>query len=227
MAESSSSVTRERPIRLFLVDDDNLFREGLRRLLEDETSLVVVGEADGAATALAAIPGATPDIIVLDVHMPSVDGIQLCRELRSRYPDTACLIVTGVEDEAAAYGALVAGASGYVPKQATSGDLIDALHVVASGESLFDAGTIAAVIEQLRRNRPAEPVLDGLSASDRRIVELIAEGMTNRQIADEIHLAYKTVKNRVSKLLSHLEMEHRGEIIAFMADCRQRRGYTA
>jgi DNA-binding NarL/FixJ family response regulator len=203
------------PVRVFLLDDHELVREGIRNLLEGDDDLEVVGEAATAADALVRIPLARPDVAVLDVRLQAGNGIEVCRELRSAMPELACLMLTSFADDEALFASVMAGASGYVLKQIRSRDLIDDIHRVARGESLLDPKLVAKVVERLS-NPPKEDVeLASLSPQERRILELIAQGMTNRQIAETMFLAEHTVKNYTTTLLRKLRMSNRTEAAIF------------
>jgi DNA-binding NarL/FixJ family response regulator len=198
-------------ITVFLLDDHEIVRRGLLQLLEDEDDIEVVGEASTAAQAMARVPALRPDVAVLDVRLPDGDGVTVCRDLRSAVdPPPACLMLTSFSDDEALFGAIMAGAAGYLLKQVTGVDLVGAVRTVAGGGSLLDAKVIATVLERLRRSEdPVDPRYATLSPQEQRILDLIAKGMTNRQIGDELHLAEKTVKNYVSSLLHKLGFERR------------------
>ncbi len=214
--------------RVFLLDDHEIVRRGLRDLLEAEDDLEVVGEASTAEEALARIPPTRPDVAVLDVRLGDGGGggggggVEVCREIRSRHPEVRCLMVTSFADDEALFAAIMAGASGYVLKQVRGNDLLNAVRRVGRGESLLDPALTGKVLERLRA-KPGEDELAGLSAQERRILELIAEGHTNRQIAEAIFLAEKTVKNYVSNLLAKLGMSRRSEAAAYAARLSERR----
>jgi two-component system, NarL family, response regulator DevR len=204
-------------IRVFLLDDHEVVRRGVRELLDAEDDIEVVGEADTAERALARIPATRPDVAILDVRLPDGDGIAVCREIRSDHGDIACLVLTSFSDDEALLQAVVAGASGYLLKQIRGNDIVDAVRRVSRGESLLDPVVAQRVAERLRRP-PAEDVrLARLTGQERKILALIADGLTNRQIADELHLAEKTVKNYVSNLLAKLGMERRTQAAVFAA----------
>ena len=207
---------------MFLLDDHEIVRRGLRDLLEAEDDLEVVGEASTAEQALGRIPATRPDVAVLDVRLPDGNGIEVCREIRSRHPEVRCLMLTSFADDEALFAAIMAGASGYVLKQVRGPDLVDAVRRVGRGESLLDPTLTGKVLERLR-TKPEQDELAGLTEQERRILELIADGMTNRQIAEEIYLAEKTVKNYVSNLLAKLGMSRRSEAAAYAARLSERR----
>jgi DNA-binding NarL/FixJ family response regulator len=196
-------------IRVFLLDDHEVVRRGVRDLLESEGDIEVVGEASTAAEALARVPAVRPDVAVLDVRLPDGDGVSVCRDLRSQLPDLRCLMLTSFADDEALFDAIMAGASGYVLKQVRGADILGAVRTVAGGGSLLDPGTTARVMQRLRDQATAKDPLVGLTDQERRILELIGEGLTNRQIGERMFLAEKTVKNYVSALLHKLGLERR------------------
>ena len=202
------------PITVFLMDDHEVVRQGVRALLESTGEIDVVGEASNAAEALARIPAVQPDVAVLDVRVPDGNGIEVCREVRSSH-DTKCLILTSYSDDEALFEAIMAGASGYVLKQVRGSELISAIKRVADGESLLDPSVTGKVLQRLREPTPVDDRLQSLTPQERRILHLIADGMTNRQIAGEMFLAEKTIKNYVSNLLSKLGMQRRTEAAVF------------
>ena len=209
--------------RVFLLDDHEIVRRGLRELLEGEEDLVVVGEAATAAEALERIPAAAPDVAVLDVRLPDGDGVEVCRDIRSAHPEINCLMLTSYADDEALFSAILAGAAGYVLKQVRGTDLIDAIRRVAAGQSLLDPGVTARVLERLRSPQVPDDNLAALSEQERRILDLIAEGLTNRQIGERMYLAEKTVKNYVSNVLMKLGMSRRSEAAAYAARLEERR----
>ena len=207
---------------MFLLDDHEIVRRGLRELLEAEDDLEVVGEAGTAEEALARIGAVRPDVAVLDVRLPDGDGVQVCRDIRSKHPEIACLMLTSYADDEALFSAIVAGASGYVLKQVRGTDLVDGVRRVGRGESLLDPATTARVLQRLRQ--PAEPdELAVLTEQERHILDHIVEGLTNRQIGERMFLAEKTVKNYTSNLLSKLGMSRRTEAAVYAARLAERR----
>ena len=206
--------------RVFLVDDHEIVRRGISGLLENEEDLVIVGEAASVAEALVRVPAARPDVAVLDVRLPDGNGVELCRELRSAMPELQCLMLTSFSDEEALLDASMAGAAGYVLKQVLGGDLIAAVRTVASGQPLLDARTTAALIARLRRDKHADPTVT-LSHQERIVLELIGEGLTNRQIAERMFLTEKTVKNYVSHLLTKLGMQRRTQVAVLATELRR------
>jgi DNA-binding NarL/FixJ family response regulator len=216
------------PTRVFLVDDHELVRRGVRDLLWTEEDMQVVGEASNAEEALERIPQTSPDVAVLDVRLGeggATSGIEVCRDIKSAHPEVACLMLTSFADDEALFASIMAGAAGYVLKQIHGSDLIDAIRRVAAGESLLDSKVTARVLERLRT--PSEPdPLEALSPQERRILELIGEGRTNRQIGEAMYLAEKTVKNYVSSLLAKLGMQRRTEAAAYAARLEERKRQT-
>jgi two-component system, NarL family, response regulator DevR len=201
--------------RVFLLDDHEVVRDGLRALIEAEDGLTVVGEAGTAAEALARIPATCPEVAVLDVRLPDGNGVEVCREIRSRWPDVACLMLTSFADDEALFASIMAGAAGYVLKQVRGTDLVDAIRTVGSGESLLDPALTERVLDHLRNGPQRDERMATLSHQERRILGLLAEGKTNRQIAHEMFLAEKTVKNYVSNLLGKLGMSRRTEAAVY------------
>ena len=208
--------------RVFLLDDHEIVRRGLRELLDGEEDLEVVGEAGTAEEAYGRIPATRPDVAVLDVRLPDGDGVEVCREIRSRHPEIACLMLTSFADDEALFAAIMAGAAGYLLKQVRGTDLVDGIRRVGRGESLLDPAVTARVLERLR-HRPEDDGLEGLTEQERKLLDLISEGLTNRQIGERMFLAEKTVKNYVSNLLSKLGMSRRSEAAAYAARLSERR----
>ncbi|NUU22531.1 MAG: response regulator transcription factor [Streptomycetaceae bacterium] len=204
-------------IRVFLLDDHEVVRRGVFELLSLERDVVVVGEAGTAAEAMVRIPATRPQVAVLVVRLPDGSGVEVCRELRSDMPELRCLMLTSFSDDEALFDAIMAGASGYVLKDIRGSDLVGAVRDVASGKSLLDPVATARVLERLRGGGRQDDRLASLSDQERRILDLIGEGMTNRQIGGELHLAEKTVKNYVSSLLAKLGMERRTQAAAYVA----------
>ncbi|AWB90764.1 response regulator [Aeromicrobium chenweiae] len=199
----------ESPIRLFLLDDHEVVRRGLRDLLEQEPDIEVVGESGLAQDAAVRIPQVKPHVAVLDARLPDGSGVDVCRDVRSADPEIAVIILTSYDDDDALFAAIMAGAAGYVLKQVRGTDLVDAVRRVAAGQSLLDPAVTQRVLSRIREGRPAEDPLASLTKQERRILTLIGEGLTNRQIAAEMFLAEKTVKNYVTQLLSKLGLERR------------------
>jgi len=204
-------------VRVFVLDDHEIVRRGLKETLEADGEIEVVGEASTAEEALSRIPPTRPHVAVLDVRLPDGDGVAVCREIRSRHPEINCLMLTSFADSDALFQAIMAGASGYVLKQVKGADIVDAVRRVANGQSLLDPAVTARVLERIRNGPEEDELLARLSAQERNILELIAEGLTNRQIAEQVHLAEKTVKNYVSNLLTKLGMERRTQAAVYAA----------
>jgi len=209
-------------IRVFLLDDHEIVRRGVREMLEAEDDIEVVGEAGTAEEAVGRIPATQPDVAVLDVRLPDGDGIEVCREIRSRHDEIACLMLTSFADDEAVYAAIMAGAAGYVLKQIRGNDLVDAVRRVGRGESLLDPAVTARVLDRIRRSSENDE-LAGLTDQEKRLLDLIAQGLTNRQIGEQMFLAEKTIKNYVSNLLSKLGMSRRTEVAAYAARLDERR----
>ncbi|HEY6739864.1 MAG TPA: response regulator transcription factor [Actinopolymorphaceae bacterium] len=212
-------------IRVFLLDDHEVVRVGLRHLLESEPEIEVVGEAGTAAQALARMPALRPDVAVLDVRLPDGDGVTVCRDIRAALdPPPACLMLTSYSDDEALFDAIMAGASGYLLKQIEGNRLIESVQRLAAGESLLDPRLTATVLERLRRGAEEEdPRYASLSPQEKRILDHIAEGKTNREIAQAMFLADKTIKNYVSSLLRKLGMERRTEAAVYAIQRQRKR----
>jgi DNA-binding NarL/FixJ family response regulator len=200
---------------VFLLDDHEVVRAGLRTMLEATDDLVVVGEAGTVADALTRIPATNPQVAMLDVRLPDGSGVEVCREIRSSRPDIACVMLTSYADDAALYAAILAGASGYVLKQVGGPHLVDEIRRAGAGETLLDPRVTERVLERLRRGTQPDDRLAALTAQERRVLDLIADGRTNRQIADAMFLAEKTIKNYVSNLLGKLGMERRTQAATY------------
>jgi DNA-binding NarL/FixJ family response regulator len=196
-------------VRIFLLDDHEIVRRGIRDLLEAQDGLTVVGEAGTAAEALEAIPQLLPDVAVLDARLPDGSGIEVCRDVRAAHAQVNVIILTSYDDDEALFSAIMAGAAGYALKQIRGNDLVDAVRRVAEGQSLLDPAVTAQVLDRIRNAPAPKDPLAELTAQERRILTLIGQGMTNRQIATEMYLAEKTVKNYVSQLLSKLGLQRR------------------
>jgi DNA-binding NarL/FixJ family response regulator len=211
-------VREEGQIRVFLLDDHEVVRRGVHDLLAGEDDIEVVGEAGTAADALARIPATRPDVAVLDVRLPDGSGVEVCRDVRSRDESIRCLMLTSFSDDEALFDAIMAGASGYVLKDIRGGELLAAVRDVAAGGSLLDPVATERVLERLRGGGPrTDDRLAHLTEQERRILELIGEGLTNRAIGERLHLAEKTIKNYVSGLLSKLGMQRRSQAAAYVA----------
>jgi two-component system, NarL family, response regulator DevR len=201
--------------RLFLLDDHEVVRRGLRELLEAEGEFLVVGEASTAGEALSRVPATQPDVAILDVRLADGDGVEVCRDLRSAMPKLKCLMLTSFADDEALFSAIMAGASGYVLKNVKGNDLKSAVRRVASGDSLIDPTLTDQMMARVREESDRDERLARLTTQERKILRLIADGKTNRQIADELFLAEKTVKNYVSNLLSKMGFAHRTEAAVY------------
>jgi DNA-binding NarL/FixJ family response regulator len=213
----TDSASAQAPIKVFLLDDHEIVRRGVKDMLEAEPDLMVVGEAGTAESALARIPALRPDVAVLDVRLPDGDGVSVCREIRSRMPEVACLMLTSFGDDEALFDAIMAGAAGYVLKQIRGTDLVGAVRTVARGESMLDPEAASKVMARMRDQATKTDPLAGLTPQERKILELIGEGLTNRQIGERMFLAEKTVKNYVSALFAKLGMERRTQAAAYAA----------
>jgi DNA-binding NarL/FixJ family response regulator len=209
-------------LKVFLLDDHEVVRAGIRGLLEADGGIEVVGEAGTAEEAINRVPALRPDVAVLDVRLPDGDGVEVCRELRSRMPELRCLMLTSFADDDALFAAIMGGASGYVLKQIRGTDLVSAIVRVGNGESLIDPILTKRVLDRLRSGPEQDERLARLSEQERKILDLLAEGLTNRQIAARLFLAEKTVKNYVSNLLTKLGMSRRTEAAAFAARISER-----
>jgi two-component system response regulator DevR len=204
-------------LRVLLVDDHEVVRQGLRALLESNETIDVVGEAGTAADAVRRVGYDGPDVVVMDVRLPDGSGVDACREIRSRWPDIRVLMLTSYADEEALVAAIMAGAAGYVLKRINSEELVRSVQRVGRGESLLDPEMTERLFRKIRGEAEEDPLLARLSPQERKILDLIAAGMTNREIAEELYLAEKTVKNYVSNLLGKLEMKRRSEAAAYAA----------
>ena len=210
-------------VRVFLLDDHEVVRRGVRDLLEASGEIEVVGEASTAEEARQRVPAVRPEVAVLDVRLPDGTGIEVCRDLRAADPDLKCLMLTSFDDDEALFDSIMAGAAGYVLKEVRGGDLVDSVLRVATGESLLDPKATARVIERLRNPPPEDEKLAALSPQEQKILGYLAEGMTNRQIAEQMYLAEKTIKNYVSNLLLKLGMHRRTEAAVYAARMAERR----
>ena len=209
------------PVRVFLLDDHEVVRRGIKDLLEVEGEFEVIGEASTAAEALARVPALKPQVAILDVRLPDGDGVTVCRDLRSRMPELSCLMLTSFSDDEALFDAIMAGASGYLLKQVSGMDLVGAVRTVAGGGSLLDPKLTATVMARLRAGDRKDP-LAALTAQERRILALIGDGLTNRQIGERMFLAEKTVKNYVSSVMSKLGVERRVQAAVLVSELRER-----
>lgn len=210
-------------VKVFLVDDHEVVRRGLVDLLGADPELDVVGEAGSVAEAMARVPAARPDVAVLDVRLPDGNGIELCRDLLSRMPDLRCLILTSYTSDEAMLDAILAGASGYVVKDIKGMELARAVKDVGAGRSLLDNRAAAALMAKLRGGAEKQDPLSGLTDQERTLLGLLSEGLTNKQIADRMFLAEKTVKHYVSRLLAKLGMERRTQAAVFATELKRSR----
>jgi two-component system, NarL family, response regulator DevR len=224
MVDPNPTVTSDRPIRVFILDDHELVRRGLTDLLTTTDDFVIVGEAATAADALHRIPAAAPDVALLDARLPDGSGIDVCREIRSSYENVRCLILTSYDDDEALFAAVMAGASGYLLKQIRGNNLLEGIRQVAAGRSLLDPAVTEKLLDRLRNPVEPDPMVGKLTAREREILDLIAEGCTNRQIGERLFLAEKTVKNYVSGLLTKLGMQRRTQAAVYGAALRRRPG---
>ncbi|MGQ0842877.1 MAG: response regulator [Sporichthyaceae bacterium] len=213
--------TGKGPITVFLLDDHEIVRRGIAELLETEADIEVVGEAATAAQALARIPALRPQVALLDGRLPDGSGIDVCRDIRSAYPEIRCLILTSYDDNDAIFAAVMAGAAGYLLKEIQGSNLVDAIRQVAAGRSLLDPAVTERLLVRLREGAPQDARLASLTERERDILSLIAEGMTNRQIGERLFLAEKTVKNYVSAMLTKLGMERRTQAAVFATELRK------
>src|SRR5690242_11981330 len=204
-------------VRFFLLDDHEVVRRGVRELLEVEDDMEVVGEAGTAEEALSRIPATSPDVAIIDMRLPDGNGVEVCRDVRSHNPEVQCVVLTSFADDEALFDSIMAGAAGYLLKQIKGTDLVDAIRRVAAGQSLLDPSVTERVLERLRKGPKEDERLSRLTEQERKMLDLIAEGLTNRQIGERMFLAEKTVKNYVSNLLAKLGMERRTEAAVFAA----------
>jgi DNA-binding NarL/FixJ family response regulator len=202
-------------IRVFLLDDHELVRRGIRELLEGEGDIEVVGESGSAQEAARRIPALRPDVAILDGRLPDGSGVDVCRDIRSVDPSIKALILTSYDDDDALFSAIMGGASGYILKQVRGNDFVDIVRRVAAGQSMLDPAMTAQVLERVRSGPPKDKALEGLTEQEQKILELIGEGLTNRQIAERMYLAEKTVKNYVSSMLAKLGLTSRTQAAIF------------
>lgn len=215
MTTTGADAATDPVVRIFLLDDHEIVRRGIRDLLQTEPDLVVVGEASTVAEARARVPALRPDVAILDVRLPDGSGIDLCRDIRAQDPTIHGLILTSFDDDDAVFAAIMAGAAGYVLKQVRGSHLIDTVRQVAAGRSTLDPRVTAAVLDRLRSGPPSDPALERLTPQEQRLLGFIGRGLTNRQIAHEMHLAEKTVKNYVSAILAKLGLDSRTQAALF------------
>jgi len=217
VSDKTSGGSKRKPIGVFVLEDQEIVRRGVRVLLEAEPDIQVVGEARTASSALASIPALRPDVAVLDVRLPDGDGVSVCREVRSRVPEVACLMLTAFGDDEALLNSIMAGAAGYVLKQVRGCDLVGAVRMAASGQSLLDPRAASKAMARLRDEANRHDQLAGLTARERKVLELIGDGLTNRQIGERLSVSVKTVKNYVSTLFVKLGMKQRTQAAAYAA----------
>ena len=212
-------MTKPPPLRVMLVDDHEIVRNGIRGMLDAEDDIVVTAEAGSVVDAVSEAARTRPDVVVMDVRLPDGSGIEATREIRAAHPDTKVLMLTSFADDEALFDSIMAGASGYVLKQVKPGDLLRAIRAVGAGESLLDPAVTSAVLDRLRKGKHLmrDEKLARLSPQEERILAAVADGKTNREIGEELHLAEKTVKNYVSSILSKLEVARRAEAAAYLA----------
>ncbi|WP_395728251.1 response regulator [Nakamurella sp.] len=214
---TSAPEQADKKITVYLLDDHEIVRLGLKDLLESDGDIEVIGESGSVSHAMAQIPALRPQVAVLDGRLPDGSGIDVCREVRSRDPNIRALILTSFDDDEALFAAIMAGAAGYVLKQIRGSDLVDSVRRVAAGQSLLDPAVTARVLERVRKGPELDPALAPLTEQERRVLALIGEGMTNRQIAESMFLAEKTIKNYVSSLLAKLGLQRRTQAALFAA----------
>lgn len=214
------------PVKVLIVDDHEIVRKGLVMLISRQDDLIVAGEAGTAAQAVERARELSPDVVVLDIRLPDGSGVEACRDIRAENPDTKVLMLTYYSDEEAVMGSIMAGASGYLLKEIRSQEIVDAIKKIGAGQSLLDPMVTAGVLERIRNGNDADDGWNQLSNQEQRILEFIADGKTNREIAEEIHLSDKTVKNYVSNILGKLEVSRRSQAAAFLAERRARREFS-
>lgn len=212
-------------LKVMLVDDHEIVRQGLRTLLEAEDDIEVIAEASSGTQAVDVARSYEPDVIVMDVRMPDGSGVEACRDIKDHQPEVQVIMLTSFSDDEALFNSIMAGAAGFVLKQIRGNDLVEAIRTVGRGESLLDPGVTTRVLERLRKAKfeDKDPKLARLSPQEERILDLVGEGLTNRQIAERIHLSDKTVKNYVSTILQKLEVARRAEAASYVARARAQR----
>ena len=214
------------PTKVLIVDDHEIVRKGLVMLISRQEDLVVAGEGGAAEEAVQKARELSPDVVVLDIRMPDGSGVEACRDIRAENPDVKVLMLTSYSDEEAVMGSIMAGASGYLLKEIRSEEIVDAIKRVRAGQSLLDPMVTASVLDRIRNGNDADDGWNQLTSQEQRILESIAEGKTNREIAQEIHLSDKTVKNYVSNILGKLEVSRRSQAAAYLAERRARREFS-
>jgi len=210
-------MTAGSPIRILLVDDHAVVREGLHAILDSEPDLEVVGQAETAEESIRRVALDEPDLVVMDIQLPDATGVDACREIRSRWPDVTVLMLTSFADDEALHAAILAGAAGYILKRIRPNELIDGIRRAAAGESLLDPDVVELVFRRIRGEAPDDPLLERLTPQELKVLQLIEQGKTNRQIGEDLFLAEKTVKNYVSNMLAKLGMARRSEAAAYAA----------
>ena len=212
-------MTKAAPLRVMLVDDHEIVRDGIKAMLDVEDDIIVTAQAGTVRDAVDEAHRTRPDVVVMDVRLADGSGIEATREIRADHPETRVLMLTSFADDEALFASIMAGASGYVLKQVKSGDLLRAIRAVGAGDSLLDPSVTSAVLDRLRRGKHLmkDEKLARLSPQEERILTLVADGRTNKEIGDELRLAEKTVKNYVSSILSKLEVARRAEAAAYLA----------
>jgi DNA-binding NarL/FixJ family response regulator len=208
------------PIRVLLVDDHEVVREGLRTLISRQPGMSIVGEAANAADAIETAARVKPDVVIMDVRLPDGNGVEACRAIRETRPETKVIMLTSYADDEAVFASIVAGAAGYLLKQTRGQALVDAVRAVSEGRSLLDPEVTGKVLERVRKGRDEDPAIASLTDQERKVLEHLAEGKTNREIATALFLSEKTVKNYVSRILDKLGLTRRAEAAAFMAKRR-------
>jgi two-component system, NarL family, response regulator DevR len=204
-------------IRVLITDDHEIVRQGLKSLLSAQADIEVVGEAGSGEEAVRRTGLDDPDVVLMDVRMPGETGIEACRDIVARFPETRVLMLTSYADEEALLASIIAGASGYVLKKVKGDDLVESIRTVAAGESLLDPAMVDRLFERLRTGKVEDPLMANLTDQERVLVQHLAQGLTNRQIAEEMYLAEKTVKNYVSSILTKMGMSNRSEAAAYVA----------
>ncbi len=219
--DDSLAVSPTAPVRVFLLDDHEIIRRGIAEVLQNETDIVVVGEASTAAEALRRIPAAAPHVAILDARLPDGSGIEVCREIRSTAPEVRCLILTSYDDNDAIFAAVMAGAAGYLLKEIRGNSLVDSIRQVAAGKSLMDPAVTERLLARLRDGAPQDERLASLTEREREVLGLISAGLTNREIGERLFLSEKTIKNYVSGLLAKLGMQRRTQAAVYGAEVRK------